>query len=585
MSYGWAEVVRWSAGPLDTAFADLTSRRDELLECQDELDAMGTPTHWVGDAAEGARSSRRALTDDLEVLVAQISAARRALATASDAMPGLERAVENARSHARDHGLAIGTDGSVEDVEGIEDNAVGFDARDQLAERNGLVATCADLVQQAIDAAERIDRDLCVVFDGIRDDEVEVDADTLSQASLSGYLEGVGGLGPPPSGATPQQNADWWDELTGLQREYVLEHHPDLLGNRDGIPYVVRDEANRDLMAQRRTELEDQLEALQADLEEAERSSAPGAALGVSRVEGEISDLEDQLGELERIEEQAALDDHHVIGVDFSHDRAEAIIAQGDLDSAQHIATFTPGLTSTVDSLDHYGGQLADIRADSADALLARMTPQEIQEAGGYAAARAAALDDVAVVTWLGYQAPQWGTTISDNSVATEGTAEEGGAALADFFRGIGASRGDDPDITALGHSYGSTTTGNALQEEGTGVDRAGFFGSPGLGVSDSEDLHVPAGGLYYAEAKWDGVGDLATFGTDPSNLEGITQMPTGAATALDGTELDEVTGHSDYMVDGSTSAYNLSQLVIGSDDMIDGSNTGPLDFLNGLVQ
>lgn len=583
MSFSWGEITQWRSGPLEAAVRGLSDRRSTLLDCQDELDTMAAPGTWTGDAAQAATGTRRALSEDLETLVAQVSAARRALSDAADAFPGLERAIEDARSFAGDQGLSIGADGSVEDVRGT-DGEVGFAAREALAERNRLVGTCADLVAQALDRAESIDRDLALVFGSIRDDEVEVDADSLALASMGGHLLGAGGLGPPPEGGTPRQNAAWWDRLTELQQEYVLEHHPDMVGNLDGVPFGVRDEANRQLVEQRREELEGQMEELQRDLEAAERSGSPGQVYTGSesrRVEREIEALQAQIEELEAIEAQAGLPDHHVLGVDFGNVRAEAIIAQGDLDTASHVATFTPGLTSTVHSMAGYGGELADIRAQSALALVDQMSAEEIQAAGGPEAAARKALADVAVVTWMGYQAPQTSvdSVLSGGSVALEGAAEAGGTALADFHRGIDAVRGGGVDLTALGHSYGSTTLGNALQQEGTGVDRAGFFGSPGLGVTDLGDLHLPEGGAYYAEAKWDGVGDLGRFGTDPSYLEGVNHMSTGPQVGPTG-PLEEVTGHTDYLVDGSTSAYNLAQLITRPDGIIEGRDFGPLDHL-----
>ena len=66
-----------------------------------------------------------------------------------------------------------------------------------------------------------------------------------------------------------------------------------------------------------------------------------------------------------------------------------------------------------------------------------------------------------------------------------------GGADLARFYEGIDASRRADPHLTALGHSYGSLTTGYALQQA-HGVDDAVLFGSPGLGTDHVDDLHVP---------------------------------------------------------------------------------------------
>ncbi|PKV90178.1 hypothetical protein [Streptomyces sp. TLI_146] len=49
-----------------------------------------------------------------------------------------------------------------------------------------------------------------------------------------------------PTGATPAERHDWWTHLSPAQRDEYLAACPDILGNLDGIPAAVRDEANRD---------------------------------------------------------------------------------------------------------------------------------------------------------------------------------------------------------------------------------------------------------------------------------------------------------------------------------------------------
>ena len=50
-------------------------------------------------------------------------------------------------------------------------------------------------------------------------------------------------------------------------------------------------------------------------------------------------------------------------------------------------------------------------------------------------------------------------------SVVTDAAAHTGGHQLAQFVRGLDAARETDAHITALGHSYGSTTTAAAALE------------------------------------------------------------------------------------------------------------------------
>jgi hypothetical protein len=48
-----------------------------------------------------------------------------------------------------------------------------------------------------------------------------------------------------PTEATPAERKAWWDNLTQEQREEYLAVYPDVIGNLDGVPSLVRDEANR----------------------------------------------------------------------------------------------------------------------------------------------------------------------------------------------------------------------------------------------------------------------------------------------------------------------------------------------------
>lgn len=244
--------------------------------------------------------------------------------------------------------------------------------------------------------------------------------------------------------------------------------------------------------------------------------------------------------------------------LDLSGERAEAAVAVGDVDTADHVAAFTPGLASTVD------GSLKDYDRDM----------EQLQQQAQYESDRYGDGGSVAAVTWIGYQAPQpalggwnpFGNPLFSDSVVHDDLARAGGSDLAEFYRGIDASRTTDPHLTALGHSYGSTTTGFALQEQ-TGVDDAVFFGSPGLGTSHVEDIQVPEGHTYRIEAGNDVVADAGQFGIDPSHVDGVTGLSAREEILPDGRRLAESTGHSAYLAQDSTSQYNMSVVVAGLGD------------------
>jgi hypothetical protein len=248
-----------------------------------------------------------------------------------------------------------------------------------------------------------------------------------------------------------------------------------------------------------------------------------------------------------------------LLTLDLSGKRAHAAVAVGDVDTAEHIAVFTPGFNSTVDgSLGDYDQNMSDLRAVS----------QQIATNEGDGG-------QVATVTWLGYDAPQTdevGNLIEGNSVLSTHAATAGAAKLDGFLNGLGAAHDDAGQplhLTALGHSYGSLTTGIALKSP-TPVHDAVVFGSPGMDIIGTKELQVPVGHVFAEWAQGDHVPNLDigdVFGISPYRVPGIEIMPTDPSTT-GGQQLQGSTGHSEYLNDHTTSQYNMATIVAGQSDL-----------------
>lgn len=349
---------------------------------------------------------------------------------------------------------------------------------------------------------------------------------------------------PPPAGGSADEVATWWGGLSPERQAELLRTDPAALGNLDGLPGDVRDAANRLRLPLERARLE-------------EEGNRPGA-----------------LAALDAIEATLARGDRQLLSLDTSGTYVTAAVGIGDVDSADHVAVFTPGLATTVqDSLAGYDRSLDGLRRASGDLAL--------QNGPG----------EVAVVAWLGYETPQlggWNLANPVTTVASPHQAQVGADRLAGFLQGINASRAEDPHLTALGHSYGSLTTGLALQRE-TGVDDVVLFGSPGIGTSDvAADLRVPADHVYVAEAHDDYVGDAAWFGADPNQLSGVTELSTAEA-AVPGTTQPlaasaghETGGPAGYFGPDTTSVHNMAAVIAGAPDrLVPGEQRDWRDDLN----
>ncbi|MEC3975605.1 alpha/beta hydrolase [Amycolatopsis sp. H20-H5] len=369
---------------------------------------------------------------------------------------------------------------------------------------------------------------------------------------------------PPPAGGTPAQNAAWWKSLSDPQKAALLRDHPEWLGNLDGLPGSVRSQANVARVPGERSALRKQRDTLQAQLDQAKTQVNPYAseedllnAAAVGRVNDlthQVAGVDAKLQSLDAIDAVMAKGDHQLLTLDTSGLRVKAAVSAGNVDTADNVAVFTPGLTTTVNGdLVSYDGQLQSLR----------------QRAEGLGGGKS-----VAAVTWIGYEAPQLNEVFDpSHSVALDQDAKAGGAALNGFLNGIGAARdisGTPVHLTALAHSYGSLTTGAALHQP-TPVDDFAAFGSPGLDIKGGQELLVPPGHSYNEWANGDPVpfaNGVTDFGAPPASDPSFKQLFTGDGVGVDGQALHRSFGHSDYLTPGSTSQYNLAAIVAGKPEL-----------------
>lgn len=553
MALTWGDVKKWTPTTLDTAEANLKKDRQSMLDLADELETMGLPKRWHGDASQTSRTKLKNVTQDLKDVVAEVSAAYTAVCDAADAVRGVEVAVDAAAEYAKLHSLNIEPDGEVTDVGDPIDTGNAHDDQVAKDERDGWVVECVDRIEQALRKARDVDSDLNAVLQSIEHNRIHVGKGGLATASRVGAVKGDLSLLAPPVGASISQNAAWWASLSPDEREEIIATHPSWIGNRDGIDFTSRDLANRNILDDRSDYLDRRLKDPNLSDDERER-------------------LEEQQASIKLLRERLAKEGvHQLAGLDFSKGRTQAILSNGNLDTADQVAVFTPGMTSNVPGMGGYDSNMLDLKKRMEDILLAEGdtrpdgTPKQ-----------------VATVTWMGYQAPQ---ALPDLSVASSSAAKEGGEDLANFYRGINTSRMTDPDLTALGHSYGSSTTGYALQHENTGVDRTVLFGSPGAATDDLDDYNTPRGSTYYAETSNDIVGDIGRFGPDPSGLDGMKHLETSDAQDADGNDLSRNRGHGEYLDDGTTSQHSIAEIAAGHEDKsIEDDGQGPIDsFLDDL--
>ncbi|MEV0701613.1 alpha/beta hydrolase [Saccharopolyspora sp. NPDC050389] len=548
----FADVRRWKPEGLDAVHNDLGKRRDDLVNLQDELDGAKNPEGWSGKAAGGSDKQHEKLVSDMRSLVAEVATVRVAVAAAADEVARIKQQIEQADHEAQANGFEITEEGGVRDVKPPQD--VPEDQLEQVKQqriqvRDKLVET----IEKILDDAEKADAELAKALTSAEQDKIEPGkGDSLADAANTDDIQALAASAGKPKDDSPKAAAEWWKSLSDEQRAALRENPPEWLGNRDGIPAEVRDEANRG-----------RIDDVRGDLEQQKKQLEQG---GVSEDEKEkLQQVNDKIKSLDEVETTIAKEDppRQLLVLDSSGERMKAAVGVGNVDTADHVSVFTPGYMTTVqDSLGAYDSKMQELVKESKAELT-----------------RDGKDDSVAAVAWLGYEAPQKSedTDVFGDSVVSSSSAQEGGEKLNNFYKGINESRDSDPHLTAIGHSYGSTTTGYALQGGGHGVDDAIIFGSPGVGTNDIEDLHVPEGHAYRLEAKDDQVADFSRFGGDPSHMDGFKDLSTEKSGEGKGVE-----GHSDYLDTETTSQHNMASVVAGlPDNTVEGKTNGVGDVIS----
>jgi hypothetical protein len=326
----------------------------------------------------------------------------------------------------------------------------------------------------------------------------------------------------------------WWGGISAAKQSAFVKAAPGVIGNLEGVPYRVRDGANRILLSQAES-------ALRARLHD-------GAGRAVS------DELTRRLHMLEQVRLSLApgpsRHGRELIGLDPSGD-GTAVIVIGDPTTADYVGYLIPGMFSSVDT------QIVKF-AESADQIA---TDQQhwLDELGGGKTA--------AVVAWIGYHTP------SLANVASLDLARQAEGALTASVDGLRAVRGhDEPFISLMAHSYGSTAALLALQRGGgMSVDALAIVGSPGSPAQDVGQLDVANGNVWVGAAAWDPVPETGLFGSQPTAASyGAYRFGVGGVRDPEsGALLSAAVSHNDYFVPGTESLRNIELIGIDRGDLV----------------
>ena len=518
----WQTIVQWKHEPLGQSDEICIPVRNALDTASDDCFAIRSGVESTGFTAEAFKSRVVQHEARLDIFVAAVAELMLACAAATDGVWEVETAVLECRQFAQIHDLVISPDGSVQMGARYDElqikvkttpSRVAVNAmRDEIKAYEAHAEELRSMIAEACARAQEVDSEFGSRLSGL-------ELDTVS-FTRSGDEFAPGLPTSPRAGWSTTEVSVWWAALSEAERRTLIEQDPELYGNLDGIPAADRDRANRmvldQLLADPKLQQYDQdLQRIyeeQLDIYESTRHiygdemQPPSLETAKDAWLRRNPHLADVLAVRDALLEDSS---RSLLVLDYHHDNLEVAIGVGDIDHAENVVVHTPGiLTNARDGLDSGLKELDLVLEQSRDA-------DGIPASGVY---------------WMDYDVPQTigGATDTRPFIA-------GGERASVFLEGLQSVRnvnGADLNLTASGHSYGSTNTGVAVGQAKVGVvDRCVFFGSPGMGVEDARDLNVEQGNVYASLIPGDGVGGIGrghitgNFGSNPMSDANVNQL------------------------------------------------------------
>lgn len=520
---------------------------------------------WGGLTAETAAERLGRIRWYMDIAKTELDSVCTVLRACGEELLNQQDLLKTALADASGAGYKVADDGSVTaptvDTAHMAPGDVGMMHRDQAARAQEY----ADRIAEAWHGAQAADKEYAAKIKLFTDaanrcakgDWSHLAIELATVGSIDNEL--LTHLGMPDAKAPADAVNSWWTSLSPTLRGELIEDYPQLLGNRDGIPAADRDHANRLYLPT----LLDSLETRYAG------ASGDEAAALKDKIEG-VRGIQKQLNQ----DREYAL---YLLGLG-DEGNGRAIVSFGNPDTSQNVSAYVPGLNTKLSG--HFAS--SDVERAWNVARVAN---------GEYPGASTAS------VVWLGYDAPQLeGFQWSSTDVASADDARAGAPAYNDFLNGIRATHeSGSPHVTAIGHSYGSLTVGEATQlPGGIPADDVVLVGSPGAGVDHARDLGVGADHVYVGAAKNDQVTRLPSqedvmfsgplnkevgsgsnwFGTDPAGRDfggHHFSVADGRDTGIVGLVTGNLPAHSLYFSDteGGDSLYNIASVVAGHGDAI----------------
>ena len=565
MSLTWGQIQTWSSAGLSTYAGTVGARRDTVVKQADALQAHMTSFKGEGATADALRAKMGVAHKELTTLADDLLEIQEAVKVAMGDVSQVENAVKAAQQQASSTQCTIS-------AAGIATCTAAGNSMSQYT-RQSIEFSVNRLVGQAVDLANTADTTLnarlkTVGTPGSTAKSTSTQTHDLSDEEQKKFKK-----------MTPEERAKYWSQQSEAQKQHLCDKYPDLIGNADGVEGWARDRANRNRLPKLKQEAKDNVSTY-TELLKSPWIDSNTRAYYLSELDKAEKAVKAYDAVQEQLDKGISLEDYQhgkkgdpVSLLTLQNDgvRVKAAMGQGDVDHAKNVATFVPGIGTTVEgSMGEYMRQTKNLR-------MAAMVQGRLSAS------------DVATVAWLGYDAPGEADLNQPQNIPgiiSPFLAQAGSDRLAGFMNGMQASRdygAGDAHMTLVGHSYGSSTSGMAATKVKYGViDDLVLFGSPGMGTYDAKNYHVDQNHLWVSGVpKGDSVqgmgeirgGIVGSLGKNPMDSDSGFSHLSDDATGSPKYNKDapeskpsnfNFDNHSIYLEDGTETLQDIGRVVAG---------------------
>jgi hypothetical protein len=529
------DIDNWDTAALDSLVAELNGRFTSLTDATTMLGKVAATPGWKGDGSTAARATFTSVSDSMNDEAAALGAASELARQTSAAVKELKSALGVLRDDAAAAEMVVHPPPAVFDLS-LHDTS-HTDREQRAAIRQQLLVRAQALIVQA----EDIDHDTAVVLRKITNGEIPYPefgspADAFEAGKASATLSAP--TWPDMDKKSAEEINAWWRALPDAQKKQLIDEHPEMIGNLNGVDSSSRNQANRAMLTE-------EIDRVQTEYNDLNRQyiGAPGQYGLATHVEAKKKEL-DNLTALQRtLDEQHRASPEDQGGNPFllvfepDGEETKAAVAVGDPDKSQHVSVTVPGVNTTVGSMQGMVKEAGALRRETLGIL------DSSDRAG----------ETVSTIAWIGYDPPDVNGGAPWQAIG-DGKAKDGAGDLADFTASLGLTSDysqAEQHLVLNGHSYGSTTASLALQEDPNHVvDDTVFYGSPGVYANATATLGLEHGHAYLMndpDDTWINFAATEGFhGPNPFNSDFI-QLSTEERTTEDNVHRDGVDTHSQY--------------------------------------